>query len=98
MGERIEAAVTFTCEVILFDMDGTLVDSTAAVERQLRRWAAIRHLDANQILAVSHGRRTLETMREVAPHLNISNQEAIQFDEEEARDTDGIVPVAGAGQ
>ncbi len=92
-----EAKVTFTCEAILFDMDGTLVNSTAVVERQWRRWAAAHRLDADPILAVAHGRRTIETMRQVAPHLNLPEQEAARFDEEEGRDTEGIVPVADAG-
>jgi sugar-phosphatase len=96
--ELSEAKVTFTCEAILFDMDGTLVNSNAVVERQWRRWAAAHHLDADQILAVAHGRRTIETMRQVAPHLNLAEEEAARFDEEEGRDTNGIVPVAGAGR
>ncbi|WP_206662157.1 HAD family hydrolase [Propioniciclava sinopodophylli] len=41
----------FEVEAILFDVDGTLVDSTAAVERTWRTWAAAYGLDAEAILA-----------------------------------------------
>ena len=77
-------------------MDGTIVDSTPVVERQWRRWAARHELNADAILAVSHGRRTIETMREVAPHLRTSDAEAACFDEEEARDSEGVIAMAGA--
>ncbi|HEY2014899.1 MAG TPA: hypothetical protein VGH38_15435, partial [Bryobacteraceae bacterium] len=85
----------FDCDAVLCDMDGTLVDSTAAVERQWKRWAARHGLDAGPILAVSHGRPTIETMREMAPHL-ASREEAIRFDDEEAADREGVAGVAGA--
>ena len=45
-----------TCDAVLFDMDGTLVDSTAVVERVWGLWAAKRGVSLETILAVSHGR------------------------------------------
>ena len=50
---------------ILFDCDGVLVDSGASVERAWRRWAAERGIDGDAIVAVAHGRRTEDTMREL---------------------------------
>ncbi|MGD0713519.1 MAG: HAD-IA family hydrolase [Gaiellaceae bacterium] len=50
---------------VLFDCDGVLVDSAASVERAWRRWAEERGLDAHAIVAVAHGRRTEDTMREL---------------------------------
>jgi sugar-phosphatase len=84
-----------TCDAVLFDMDGTLVDSTAVVERQWARWAARRGIDVAAILAVSHGRPTLETLALVAPHW-ATPEEAEAIDDEEAGESDGIGPVAGA--
>ncbi len=49
-------------DAILFDIDGTLVDSTAAVERTWRAWAAAHAADAEEILRVCHGRRAEDTI------------------------------------
>ena len=54
----------FEVDAILFDIDGTLVDSTAAVERTWRSWAAARGLGAEAILRVCHGRRSADTIAE----------------------------------
>jgi sugar-phosphatase len=89
--------LTYNCDVVLADMDGTLVDSTASVERQWKRWAARHGLDPAPILKVSHGRRTVETMREVAPYL-LADEEAVWFDEEEAQDRAGVKALAGAAE
>jgi len=83
------------CDAVLCDMDGTLVDSTAIVERHWTRWATRHGIDAAAILAVSHGRPTIDTLRIVAPHL-ATVEEAARIDAEEARDTDGLRPVEGA--
>lgn len=85
----------FSCDAVLFDMDGTLVDSTECVERQWYRWAGRHGLDAGRILRVSHGRRTIETIRDVAPHLAVE-EEAAWFEQEELKDRDGILAVPGA--
>ena len=83
------------CEAVLFDMDGTLVDSTDVVERQWARWASRRGVDIAAIFAVCHGRPTLDTIRMVAPHL-ATQEEAAGIDAAEALDTDGLRPVHGA--
>ncbi|MGZ4389780.1 MAG: HAD family hydrolase, partial [Gaiellaceae bacterium] len=50
---------------VLFDCDGVLVDSAASVERAWRGWAYERGLDGDAIVAVAHGRRTEDTLREL---------------------------------
>jgi sugar-phosphatase len=60
----------FECRAILFDLDGVLVDSTAYVEDQWRRWAKSKGLPEEPFLRVCHGRRALETIRLAAPHLD----------------------------
>ncbi len=83
---------TVDCDAILFDMDGTLVDSRALVERMWLRWAAERGVAAAAVMAVAHGRRTLETMALVAPEL-ATPEEAARLDaleaEEEGHETAG---------
>jgi mannitol-1-/sugar-/sorbitol-6-phosphatase len=60
-------AMRFPVDAILFDIDGTLVDSTAAVIRTWTTWAAKRGIDADEILRVCHGRRTADTLAMFLP-------------------------------
>jgi sugar-phosphatase len=83
------------CDAILFDMDGTLVDSTESVERQWRWWAQRHGLELEPILRVSHGRTTAETIRLVAPDLD-TEEEVGSFDVAEVEDTEGLKAVRGA--
>lgn len=87
----------FNCRAILFDLDGVLVDSTACVERHWRMWAERHGLDAEYILADSHGRRTIDTMRAVAPEL-ATEAEAARLEQAGALDTVGIVATPGAAE
>jgi mannitol-1-/sugar-/sorbitol-6-phosphatase len=83
------------CRAILFDMDGTLVDSTACVESIWARWAKRHGMSVDEILWASHGRRTLDTLSDVAPHLDIVH-EASLLDAEEMEYTGGIRAIQGA--
>jgi len=85
------------CRAILFDLDGVLVDSTACVERHWRMWAQRHGLNAEYILADSHGRRSVDTIRAVAPEL-AAETEAVWLEQEEALDTVGIVAAPGAAE
>ena len=76
----------FDCSAVVFDLDGVLVDSTAYVEQQWRRWATARGLKPEPFLRVCHGRRALETIRMAAPHLDA--------EELWRRDADQLVRVA----
>ena len=89
--------MTFDCDALLFDMDGTLVDSTVCVETMWRRWAARHRLDVEAILAVCHGRRTIDTLTEVAPHLDVA-KEAEVFELEELDAREGVFAVEGAAE
>ena len=52
-------------------------------------------LDADVILQIAHGVRNVDTMRRVAPHLDVEKEAAL-FAEHEAADTEGVVAVDGA--
>jgi mannitol-1-/sugar-/sorbitol-6-phosphatase len=83
------------CEAVLFDMDGTILDSSIPVQRQWRLWAGSVGIPFDKVLEVMHGRRAIETMQIVAPHLP-QPQTVNDFLEVEAKDTEGIVEIPGA--
>ncbi|KAK3397773.1 HAD-like domain-containing protein [Sordaria brevicollis] len=59
--------VQVTFDGLLFDMDGTIIDSTAAVEKH---WEAIGNeigVSPEIILQTSHGRRSIDILKELAP-------------------------------
>jgi mannitol-1-/sugar-/sorbitol-6-phosphatase len=87
----------FSCSAILFDLDGVLADSTRSVERHWREWAQRKGLNADAILAISHGVRTFEVIRTVAPHLD-AEAEAREMEDLEARDTEGLTAMPGAAE
>ncbi|MFI5843812.1 HAD-IA family hydrolase [Catenuloplanes sp. NPDC051500] len=87
---------TVAAAALLFDMDGTLVDSTAVVERTWRTFADRYGLDVARILAVSHGRRTAETVAEFAPAGVDVDAEAGRLGAQEVADTEGVIEVPGA--
>jgi len=84
-----------TCDAVLFDLDGVLIDSTACITRHWGAWAARHGIDFSTIMQAAHGIRTIETMRLVAPHLDVE-KEAERFTAGEIADTDGVVVIDGA--
>ena len=85
----------FSCSAILFDLDGVLVDSTRAVDREWREWAARKGVDGDTIMAIAHGVRTIEVIRRVAPHLD-AETEAAAIENHEAHDQRGVTVMPGA--
>lgn len=86
---------TIACAAILFDLDGVLVASRSAVERQWVNWAREHHLDPGKVLPIAHGRPTIETIRELAPDLD-ADAEAQTMEQREIADLDGLQAIAGA--
>ena len=71
------------------------MDSTRAVDREWREWAARKGVDGDAIMAIAHGVRTIEVIRRVAPHLN-AEVEAAAIENHEAHDQRGVVVMPGA--
>ncbi|MFF5784524.1 HAD-IA family hydrolase [Streptomyces sp. NPDC012693] len=89
---------TLTARALLLDMDGTLVNSDAVVERCWRRWAERQGLDPDAVLQVVHGRQGYATMALPLPDRPMEENHAdnrVMLAEETA-DLDGVVPVPGA--
>jgi mannitol-1-/sugar-/sorbitol-6-phosphatase len=87
-------------DAVLLDMDGTLVDSDAAVERAWVRWSAEHGVDPAAALAVAHGRPAASTVRDLRPDLDeaavsvaAARQLGLQYD-----DLADVVPVAGLAE
>ncbi|GAA1578165.1 hypothetical protein GCM10009827_119930 [Dactylosporangium maewongense] len=57
-------------KAVLFDVDGVLVDSYPAYRRIWSRWADHRNLDPDLVWSHTHGRRPVDTIQVVAPHLD----------------------------
>jgi sugar-phosphatase len=83
------------CNAVLFDMDGTLVDSSSCVESTWRLWAGKHGVDIDALLRISHGRQNHETIRLIAPHLERPEEIAFLVQTEEDCH-EGIVEVRGA--
>ena len=56
------ATAVLTARALLLDMDGTLVNSDASVERVWRRWADRNGLDGDEVMKVVHGRQGYASM------------------------------------
>ncbi|MBU2667517.1 HAD-IA family hydrolase [Actinoplanes bogorensis] len=59
-----------TVRAILFDMDGTLVDSDGAVLRSWLSWASEYGVDGHQAYEMAHGSPSATTVRKLLPHLD----------------------------
>ena len=57
---------TLSVAALLFDMDGTLVDSSAVVHAMYRRWAARHGIELEALMRVQHGRRSIEVAGQYA--------------------------------
>jgi mannitol-1-/sugar-/sorbitol-6-phosphatase len=87
--------VTLTCQAILFDLDGVLVDSTPAVARTWTRWALAHGIDPQRTITHAHGRRSIETVRALAPELN-AHEENLRVEQMEIEDKQGVTALPGA--
>jgi mannitol-1-/sugar-/sorbitol-6-phosphatase len=85
------------CGAILFDLDGVLMDSRVAVERAWERWAAGHGINPIAVLAEAHGRRTIDTIRAIAPLLDVET-EARLLEDAESVDFDGVTTLPGAAE
>jgi sugar-phosphatase len=86
-----------TCKAVLFDMDGTLVDSTAVVERAWGWWAARHGIPLEAVLSFSHGRPTPATMEHFLPARD-HTEELEEMNRHEEAHLQGILAVPGAAQ
>lgn len=92
------ATTVLTARALLLDMDGTLVNSDAAVERVWRRWADRQGLDGDEVMKVVHGRQGYASMALLLPDRPMEQNHAdnARMLAEETADTEGVVAIPGA--
>jgi mannitol-1-/sugar-/sorbitol-6-phosphatase len=73
------------CSAVILDVDGTLVDSTAAVERIWRAWSTEYGIEVETVLRDAHGRRSEDTIRGVldADHVDraVRRQQTLELED-----------------
>ncbi|MFJ8049890.1 HAD-IA family hydrolase [Streptomyces luteogriseus] len=92
------ATAVLTTRALLLDMDGTLVNSDASVERVWRRWAERHGLDGDEVMKVVHGRQGYASMALLLPERPMEQNHAdnARMLADETADTDGVVAIPGA--
>jgi sugar-phosphatase len=85
-----------TFDAVLFDMDGTLVDSIAAANHVWTEWATRHGVDPDEVLRSMHGVRAIDTVRRFAPVAIDAAAEAALITEAEIDAIEGVVAISGA--
>ncbi|NIK58002.1 HAD-IA family hydrolase [Kribbella shirazensis] len=85
---------------VLFDMDGTLVDSDAVVDRSWSRWATEYGLVPAEVLAVAHGNPAVATVAQFLPDASPAERATAgaRVLDLEVSDVEGVVAKPGAVQ
>ncbi|MFE9438074.1 HAD family hydrolase [Streptomyces sp. NPDC006602] len=94
------ATAVLTARALLLDMDGTLVNSDAVVERIWRRWADRQGLAGDEVMKVVHGRQGHASMALLLPGRPMEQNHAdnARMLAEETADMDGVVAIPGASR
>ncbi|MDF3982248.1 HAD-IA family hydrolase [Luteibacter sp. PPL201] len=93
---RLEPGTLIEAAALLFDMDGTLIDSRVVVEKIWKRWCDAHGLDWHAVLPRLHGVRMYDSVKEFTPAGLDVQAEYEALYAEEVNDVDGIVPIPGA--
>ncbi|KAF9580000.1 hypothetical protein BGW38_003520 [Lunasporangiospora selenospora] len=89
----------FRCRGLLFDMDGTLIDTTEIVEKHWKVWCDEHNIEFEALISTSHGRPSFEVMKQWAPaHLReeyLKPAYLAQLEENVLLDTEGMIIISG---
>lgn len=86
-----------TFDAILFDMDGTLINSIPAVERAWRRWAGEFNIADAGSFTLAHGTPAKDLVAQLVPADDVARAFA-RIVQLELEDTDGIELLAGTAR
>ena len=86
------------CSALLFDMDGVLVDSTAAVARAWTAWANQKGMDPEFVIKAAHGRTSFASVQALLPQASdaVHRRENSWLEQAELADVTDIVALPGA--
>src|SRR5713226_9049820 len=87
--------IEVSCNGLLFNLDGVLVDSTPAVARVWTRWAHAHGFEPDEIVHRAHGRPSLATIRDLLPNGDHAAENEV-VTRGEIEDTEGVVALPGA--
>lgn len=87
--------ITISCQAVLSDLDGTLIDSTQCVDYAVETWARRRNLEVAKVVDYAHGRRTADTVKQMVPHLD-QEHEITMIEDLEVSCTKGLVCLPGS--
>ena len=93
---KLPVGTVIQAQVILFDMDGTLVDSTRAIEHVWSRWADRHALSSDMVLHTIHGVRITDSVDNLAPTGADIDRAIATLIAEEREQVEGISAIPGA--
>jgi sugar-phosphatase len=83
---------------LLFDMDGTVLNSLEATERVWARWAARHGLDARSVVRAAHGQRAVDSLSRLnIPGMDVMAETA-EVTRMELEDMEGVRPISGVSE
>ncbi|GAA3532738.1 HAD-IA family hydrolase [Zobellella aerophila] len=82
-------------KALIFDLDGTLVDTTAIVNQTWSRWCERHGISLASVLSICHGIPSREVIAALAPHLDIA-AEVRWLEQAEMAAVSGVREIPGA--
>lgn len=95
MSQPLLSSALWSGEAVLFDLDGTLIESMSTIERHTRLWASLHGLDPDEALENWHGRRDTDVIAEYVPASQVG-AELAWMREISCTDVGDITPLPGS--
>ncbi|OMJ19215.1 Sugar phosphatase YfbT [Smittium culicis] len=80
---------------ILFDLDGTLINTIECTEKIYREYAEIYNVDIEKLLDFSHGIQTIAVLKKFFPEDFATNESVIEMEDKALKDASGVHLVPG---